>query len=118
MNGPCGVRLALSVMALATVSAGRAEIGTETSLGYTDNIDRIETGGRSEQLLAAMLGGQAGQPYGELERHVLWQLGAINYLGDTYDDEVIALSRRGRRLRLARAPCIVASRGSTRPAIA
>jgi hypothetical protein len=90
MTWPRSVQLAAITIALSVPWAARGEFGTQTSLGYSDNIDRVEVGGRSDRILTAVIGGEAGQPYGELERHARWQAGAIQYLDDTFGDEGIA----------------------------
>jgi hypothetical protein len=79
----CGL-IALG-FSLATPS--KAELGTELTLAYSDNLDRLETGGRSDRVLAAVIGGRADGSYGDLERTATWQLGGLSYLDETFDDE-------------------------------
>jgi hypothetical protein len=83
-------RLAVLATAVAAAPGAKAEFGVQTSLARTDNIDRTENDGRSERILSATIGGQAGQAYRDLERRLGWDVAAISYLDDTFDDEVVA----------------------------
>jgi hypothetical protein len=77
----------LVALGLGIATAAKAELGTEITLGYSDNLDRIEEGGRSDRVLAAAIGGRADGSYGDLERSATWQLGGLRYLDETFDDE-------------------------------
>jgi hypothetical protein len=66
-----------------------ADVGTQTTLGYSDNIDRLADGGRSERILSAFVGGTTDASTPDLDRTVRWEAGAVEYLEDTYDSEAV-----------------------------
>jgi len=66
------------------------EFGVEIGAGYSDNIDRIEDGGRDETIASARIGGESTIRSDLVSADVLWGIGGLSYIDETYDDELTA----------------------------
>jgi hypothetical protein len=80
-----------AVLVCCSVSgAARAEFGTEFGVARSDNIDRVEADGRTEEMVTVAVGGEAVSSGAISEGSVNWELGAVDYRSGTYDDEPLA----------------------------
>jgi len=82
--------LPVSLMLSLPAESVRAEFGGNIAAGFSDNIARTDGNEISERVLAARVGGEATAQSPGSEGEVRWELGAITYSGETFDDEGLA----------------------------
>lgn len=95
----------LCVLAAAGLFAqcgiAHADFGLAVAVGRTDNIDRLEDG-RAEETVTASVGGEIETRGAASDGRFRWEVGAVDYRDDAYDDEALAFVDANDRFTLFR----------------